>query len=325
MFSVIRSVHRSSLIALEEGSPVAHYDLYSTLGIDRSLDSVSIAAYLDNIQFQGTFTNPGGLEEIRIARAILGDQYRRSMYDSRLYDPHAPEITVDALRDLAGLGNNANPQMMGVPSQPGAPFGSAVRERADWASGAVKRNFYSAHQRLNPMVSKATMEVARSSKKVMAFTVLATLLVVAIFAGLVSGVKYFISDERKVTNLVEEFLKLETSVATEEWLNDHADPSTRNMLVEELDLSGDFEGIDDYFAAENPKISGVSSVYEMFGVENLSKEERDDVLPDIAEIDSTSAKSFKDVYQVYLYDNGTLLGAVYVGIKSGDPVLLTVF
>lgn len=278
---------------------MAHYDLYSTLGIDRSLDSVSIAAYLDNIQFQGTFTNSGGLEEIRIARAILGDQYRRSMYHSRLYDPHAPEITVDALRDLAGLGNNANLQM--------------------------KRNFDSAHQRLNPMVSKATMEVARSSKKVIAFTVLATLLVVAIFAGLISGVKYFISDERKVTNLVEEFLKLETSVATEGWLNDHADPSTRNMLVEELDLSGDFEGIDDYFEAENPKISGVSSVYEMFGVENLSKEERDDLFPYIAEIDSTSAQSFKDVYQVYLYDNGTLLGAVHVGIKSGDPVLLTFF
>lgn len=83
---------------------MAHYDLYRSIGLDRSKDPQTLAHELDQRIQSGNATNPGGVEELRIARNILGDPQRRTMYDQRLDHPYSPEITVDALRDLAGVG-----------------------------------------------------------------------------------------------------------------------------------------------------------------------------------------------------------------------------
>ncbi|WP_394280664.1 hypothetical protein [Corynebacterium sp.] len=82
---------------------MAHCDLYDALGLDRSQDSVNLAQQIDQKINSGVATNPGGPEELRIARDILGNDQRRRMYDSKLNDPTAPDINIAALRDLAKL------------------------------------------------------------------------------------------------------------------------------------------------------------------------------------------------------------------------------
>lgn len=108
---------------------MAHYDLYSSLGLDKSSSSESLAAELDRRLGEGTHTNPGGAEELKVARAILGDEQKRSMYNSRLDDPQAQEITISSLRDLAQMnvsgGTPVGPAGAAptAPPQPGAVSG----------------------------------------------------------------------------------------------------------------------------------------------------------------------------------------------------------
>lgn len=80
---------------------MAHYDLYESLDLDRSSSSSDLVAALDERLAQPTHTNPGGEEELRVAKAIVGDPHKRSMYDARLQDPTAQEITIGSLRSLA--------------------------------------------------------------------------------------------------------------------------------------------------------------------------------------------------------------------------------
>lgn len=100
---------------------MAHYDLYSSLGLDKSSSSESLAAELDRRLGEGTHTNPGGEEELKVARAILGDEQKRSMYNSRLDDPQAQEITISSLRDLAQMNFSG-----ATPAGPSAPAGSGA-------------------------------------------------------------------------------------------------------------------------------------------------------------------------------------------------------
>lgn len=80
---------------------MSHYNLYSSLGLDRSQSAESIEYEIEQRINAGLINNPGGLDELQVAQRVLGDPERRAIYDRRLDDPYAPEITVDALRQLA--------------------------------------------------------------------------------------------------------------------------------------------------------------------------------------------------------------------------------
>lgn len=82
---------------------MAHYNLCETLGIDRSASTHSIAEDIDARLSSGNISNPGGADELQVARQIIGDQTKRGMYDARLDDPNAPDIDIAALRDLVGF------------------------------------------------------------------------------------------------------------------------------------------------------------------------------------------------------------------------------
>lgn len=87
---------------------MSHYNLYNSLGLNRSQSAESIDYEIEQRINSGFTYNPGGVDELQVARQILGDPTRRAMYDSRLDDPLAPEITVDALRQLAALNVSAS-------------------------------------------------------------------------------------------------------------------------------------------------------------------------------------------------------------------------
>lgn len=84
--------------------PAMHYDLYSSLGLSPSTPTSEIRQELHRRLANGApLENLGGEEEVTVALAILGDPQKRYLYDSMLNDPTAPEITVDAIRELAEL------------------------------------------------------------------------------------------------------------------------------------------------------------------------------------------------------------------------------
>lgn len=98
-----------------------HYNLYNVFSFDRALSSEEIVNRLNNLEQQGNFSNPGGREEIAIARTILGSKDRRDIYDSRLDNLSSPDVNVSTLRDLAGM-----------------PDSSAFLEAADIRSRSVQ-------------------------------------------------------------------------------------------------------------------------------------------------------------------------------------------
>ena len=84
-----------------------HYNLYNVFSFDRTLSSEEIVNRLNNLEQQDNFSNPGGREEIAIARTILGSKDRRDIYDSRLDNLSGPDINVSTLRDLAGMSDSS--------------------------------------------------------------------------------------------------------------------------------------------------------------------------------------------------------------------------
>ncbi len=215
---------------------MAHYNLYESLGLDRTKDPATLAGELDERINSGVATNPGGMEELNIARSILGDPQRRSLYDQKLDDDTAPEINIAALRDLA----NAN-------------FGGG-QDESTFAKGRESISNYSkqAQERLNPAVQNAKSEIARSSKGVIAGTAIVTALAVLLIFGLFS---LFGGDRGagKAEKVVNEFVDLRTNEETERWLIDNAAGDSRADFIEALDINDGFTGVDNYFGASDPK------------------------------------------------------------------------
>lgn len=87
---------------------MAHYNLYDSIGLDASKDTPALAAEIDERIRSGNTWNPGGIDELQVARAVLGNASRRAAYDHKLSDPHAPDVTVESLRRLANVNFDAD-------------------------------------------------------------------------------------------------------------------------------------------------------------------------------------------------------------------------
>lgn len=224
---------------------MAHYDLYNSIGLDRSLDSAALARELDSRINSGVATNPGGIEELRIARSILGDAQRRGLYDQKLADTNAPDINIAALRDLANadFGGQGSTRV-----QESAQGPSALDKGRETFTQYSKQ----AQERLNPAMEKTKSEIARSSKGVIAGTAAATALVMLLLFGLVSalGGDRGESTARKTAN---QFLELRTNDETERWLIDNAAGDARGHILKTLKVGDGFSGVDNYFKASDPK------------------------------------------------------------------------
>ncbi|MDN5724227.1 MAG: hypothetical protein L0H20_14760, partial [Corynebacterium sp.] len=82
---------------------MAHYDLYQSLGLDRQASTADLARDLDDRLSSAAPDDAGMIDQLTTARAILGDDTRRGLYDQRLDDPNAAEIDIDSLHELAAL------------------------------------------------------------------------------------------------------------------------------------------------------------------------------------------------------------------------------
>lgn len=75
-------------------------DLYHDLDLDRSKSPSELSAELDDRLRGVSWDDKATHEQLTVARKILGDPVKRTMYDQRLADPSA-NIDVDNLRGLA--------------------------------------------------------------------------------------------------------------------------------------------------------------------------------------------------------------------------------
>lgn len=249
---------------------MAHYDLYNSLGLDRSADPATLAQELDSRINSGVATNPGGIEELRIARDILGDPQRRSLYDQKLDDVNAPEINIAALRDLAqanfggapagaagaslgAAGAQGQPGQYGQPSQPSQPQAEHGPSAFDKGRETFTEYSKMAQDRLNPAMEKTKSEIARSSKGVILGTAVATALVMLLIWGLVAGIGGGDRNASKAQKLTNEFLELRTNDETERWLIDNALSDSRSNILDELDVNDGYSGVDNYFKASDPQ------------------------------------------------------------------------
>lgn len=253
---------------------MAHYDLYNSIGLDRSKDPATLAAELDERINSGVATNPGGMEELKIARGILGDAQRRTLYDQKLADTNAPDINIAALRDLANA--DFGGAQAGAPA--GAPAGAAAGaafpgggqdgatsvkvspagdgEKGPSALDRGRESFNKAKENLTPAMEKTRAEYARSSKGIIAATAVATALVMLLIWGLFAAFGGD-SGERKAKAITNEFLQLRTNEETERWLIDNAAGESRAAIIDELEVGDGYTGVDNYFGASEPKAGEV--------------------------------------------------------------------
>lgn len=68
----------------------------------------------------------------------------------------------------------------------------------------------------------------------------------------------------KVKSVANEFLDLRTVAETGEWLGEYAAPRQRDAINRQLDLRGDFAGVDNFLKANNPQIGEVLDVTGFF-------------------------------------------------------------
>ena len=98
---------------------MAHHNFYDSLGLDRGKDAEALGKDID-ARLSSPSLDDATRDELQVARRILGDPGRRTVYDTRLDDPAAPTIDVPALRQMAA----AEPS---TPSQPSAPTQSSAQ------------------------------------------------------------------------------------------------------------------------------------------------------------------------------------------------------
>jgi uncharacterized RDD family membrane protein YckC len=112
---------------------MAHFDLYESLRLERTMTCGQLAVELDN---RLTAFGPAGgprVPEMQTARAVLGHPGRRALYDGQLADPRSPDITPDHLMELAVLD-------IPVASRPAGPsFTDRARATAQHAGRSARR------------------------------------------------------------------------------------------------------------------------------------------------------------------------------------------
>ncbi|MGY6462350.1 hypothetical protein ACXIUA_00190 [Corynebacterium sp. UMB8791] len=292
---------------------MAHYDLYQSIGLDRSHDCAAIAQEIDGRLASGITTNPGGVEELHIARAILGDPQRRGIYDQKMADPTAPDINIAALRDLANLqfGGAPQPGQAAAPQQPHMNLAMPSMGKGKEAFAQYSKQ---AQERLTPAVETAKSEIARSSKGVIAATAAITALVMLLIGAAI----VFANTDRdaaKAKDLVNEFLDLRTNDEAERWLIENALAKERQAIMQDLEINEGFSGVDTYFKVTDPKAGDAVNMGEFL---SFVPETEIDEFEEELEINNAD-----DLYVVLVKtkDSETAAGSVWVLFEDGKPKL----
>ncbi|WP_291314044.1 hypothetical protein [Corynebacterium sp. UBA2622] len=242
------------------------------------MDSKTIAADLQNRMTSGLVTNPGGTEELSIASRILGDPRRRSLYDAKLDDSTAPDITIGSLRELADADLGPQPggsSVCGSDAAPGpgagVPAGGKprIKDRLSGSTAVFSRRAREAQEKLAPTVDNTRTEIKQSSKRVIIGTALVTAVAMLLLGGLISfGFDRTAAGERKVAKSANQFLRLNDREKAEKWVKDNAVFDEQDEISDDIDLS-DFKGVDRALGTEGPSVGEVVDFAPTFRALNV--------------------------------------------------------
>jgi hypothetical protein len=108
---------------------MANYDLYTELDLDKDMPPADIAALLDgkinDFRSRGYSDHSPEVDQLSTARAILGDPYKRDVYEGALYGPDDSVVDVVWLHNLADTTFPPTPNQAAAPSAQSTPDSSA--------------------------------------------------------------------------------------------------------------------------------------------------------------------------------------------------------
>lgn len=259
---------------------MSHYDLYESLKLDRNIAASDAALDIDRRLQSGRFDNPGGADELQIARQVLGDPRIKSEYDRRLSNPNAPEMNISALRQLAaGSASHASGpvKQSGPVNQSGsvappaggqgnsAYYGQPQQGYGPQNSGAGA-GFTSFKDSVSNGANTVSKDFKRSSLMAIVITAVATALVVSIVWA---GAWFFLkgSDgDKGAEKLAQEFVSLQSERETEDWLRQHASRSERDSIETKLGIgTSNFETVDEYLEGRDLTVGAAWNVNQSFG------------------------------------------------------------
>lgn len=110
---------------------MSHYNIYEDLGLDRSLDSATIAKTLDDRLAVTPTDNLADQDRLKTARKLFGNDARRAAYDQALDDPTGPRLTIGRFRAYADGILPDSPKLQGA----GAAYAPSGSHAAPTSSG----------------------------------------------------------------------------------------------------------------------------------------------------------------------------------------------
>lgn len=108
---------------------MANYDLYTELQLDKDMPPYEMAEVLGeraaDLRNRGYGNDSPEIDQVETARAILGDPYKRDIYEAALYGPEDDVVNIRWLHDLAdsqspGAQSGLQPGPASMPSAPAA-------------------------------------------------------------------------------------------------------------------------------------------------------------------------------------------------------------
>lgn len=226
---------------------MAHHNLYTSLNLDSSFSPEVMDGIIQNTLSNGGATSPEHKEELEIAQKVLGDGYRRSLYDARLNDPEADEITLDALRELAQIPSQSAPEQ--------SSSSDSFKQNFDQAGAKAKESITQFKGVTQRQAEELRGEYAKSSKKAITVTGVAAgiggLVVGGILGGSLFGGGSGVSDAGGAERLANEFLELTGNSEAEQWIGENVEAKERGSINSSLGIGSDFSGVDSYFGESN--------------------------------------------------------------------------
>jgi hypothetical protein len=218
---------------------MAHYDIYRSLGLDRRAPTAELDRQLADRLAATPQDDIAAVDELTTARAVLGDDTRRALYDQRLDDPGAPEIDVASLKELAALEVGGQPGQAAQAGQPGQA-GAFVRTAGSRATDAGR---------------KVQDSFRQSRALAIGITAAVTAVVVLLVGwglGALSGSASGPKEDSEAIALVDEMLDHSDADELRSWLRDNTVYQYRDELMQAMNVGDDstssFNGMDALFS-----------------------------------------------------------------------------
>lgn len=228
---------------------MAHYDLYQSLGLSRQSSTPALGRELDGRLAQAPAGDVSTRDQLTVARAILGDDTRRSLYDQRLNDATAPEIDVESLRDLAAMSTGRD----GTTNTVATGGGVGTEDQAQRQTGQFVRQAGS-------RVTAAGHQVQDSFKQSNLLAITITAVVTAVIVGLAgwaSGLFGGGEQFKASKSVVNDMLSKEDPDDLREWVRKNSIVQDRDEVLSSLNLEDgqSFNGMDAVFGGSDLKAS----------------------------------------------------------------------